>query len=289
MRSMPTSSSSSAQAARQHLADQLRELREDAGLSGRDLATRVGWQPSKVSRIEKAVRPASAADIRAWCVACGAAEQRTAELLAEQRAVAGMWVTHKQLHRAGLKKAQESVRDAYERVRVSRTYQTKVIPGLLQTAGYTTEALAGFRLEHGIQVDDVAEAVAERMDRQRVLRRPGKRFLYVVEETVLRYRPFPREVHAEQLRHLLEAMHLPSVSFGVIPMGAERHGMRPKESFDIHDDELVTVELVSGYLSITQPAEVELYLAAWERLWALAVVGDRAAALITAALDALDG
>ena len=41
---MPTSPSSSAQ---QVLADQLREIREDAGLTGRALAARAGWRPER--------------------------------------------------------------------------------------------------------------------------------------------------------------------------------------------------------------------------------------------------
>jgi hypothetical protein len=40
---MPSSSSSSAQQARQALADQLRDIRLAAGLSGRELAARAGW------------------------------------------------------------------------------------------------------------------------------------------------------------------------------------------------------------------------------------------------------
>jgi transcriptional regulator with XRE-family HTH domain len=37
------------------------ELRLAAGLSGRDFAIAAGCQPSKISQIEKAVRPASMA------------------------------------------------------------------------------------------------------------------------------------------------------------------------------------------------------------------------------------
>jgi hypothetical protein len=156
---------------------QLREMRDDAGLSGLAFARLAGWRDSsKVFKIEKGVRPASAADVRVWCRLCGASVQRTEELLAEQRAAAGMWVTYKQLNRGGLKKAQESVRALYERVRVMRVYQTRVIPGLLQTEGYTTAALTAVRLKQVVTVDDatrdIAEAVAERMRRQQVLHRP---------------------------------------------------------------------------------------------------------------------
>ncbi|MBV9315479.1 MAG: helix-turn-helix transcriptional regulator [Pseudonocardia sp.] len=63
----------SAQAARERIAAQLKELRQDAEITGRDLALRCGWHPAKVSRIENGRTPPAPADIKAWCtphVAC---------------------------------------------------------------------------------------------------------------------------------------------------------------------------------------------------------------------------
>jgi hypothetical protein len=135
----------------------------------------------------------------------------------------------------------------------------------------------------------VAEAVAERMARQHVLRRPGKRFLFVVEEDVLWYRPFAPAIQAEQLRHLLEVTRLPTVSFGVIPRTIDRCGVSPDESFTMTDTDIVSVELVSGYLTITQPYEVGMYVEAWERLSALAVYGRPVRELIAVVLADLEG
>lgn len=240
-----------------------------------------------VSMIEHGRRTISPDHVRLWCQICGASQRRTEELLAEQASVAGTWVTYQQLNRGGLTSAQQSVRDKFENLSLLRAYQIKVIPGLLQTQAYTTEALTMIRREQGVEVNDIADAVAERMDRQRVLRRPDARWVFVLEEPVLRYRPHPVDVHAEQLRHLLNVMHWPSVSLGIIPMSTYRSSMSPDESFDIVDQRLVTVELVSGFLSVTDPAEIEMYVRAWERLFALAVHGDAAAGLIRAAIDQL--
>ncbi|SDU38041.1 Helix-turn-helix domain-containing protein [Jiangella alkaliphila] len=288
MLTMPASPSSSAQAARKRLADKLRELRVERGISGVEFSRQAGWSGSSmVSLVEKGRRTISPDHVRLWCRICEASPRRTEELLAEQAAVAGTWVTYQQLNRGGLRKAQESVRDLYEGLSLYRSYQTKVIPGLLQTEAYTTAALTMIRREQGVEVDDVADAVAERMDRQNVLRRPDARWVFVFEEAVLRYRPFAAEVHAAQLRHLLAVMRRPTVSVGVIPMDADRRNMSPDESFNITDTRLVSVELVSGFLSVTDPAEVAMYSAAWERLFALAVHGDRAASLIRAAQASL--
>jgi transcriptional regulator with XRE-family HTH domain len=142
-------SSSSAQAAQQRLAGQLRELRLAAGLSGRAFAAAAGCQPSKVSQIEKAVRPASMADVKLWCRICGASAQRTGELLAEQAAAARLWIAFRDLGRsAGLNATQKMLSgDMWERVQVHRAYQTKLIHGLLQTTAYMTGILTEVRRE----------------------------------------------------------------------------------------------------------------------------------------------
>lgn len=285
---MPSSSSSSAQQARQALADQLREIRLTAGLTGRALASRAGWHGvSKVSKIEHGVRPPSGDDIRTWCRVCGASPERLEELLAEQRAVAGMWVPYQRLNRAGLAKAQESVRPGYEDSALVRSYQPKVVPGLMQTVAYTTALLEDARDRQRVHRDDVTEAVAERSRRQRVLTRAGHRFLFVIEEPVLRYRFCDPEILRGQLLHLREAARLPTVWLGVIPLAADRRKMLPREGFIMFDEELVRVELISGVLSVSQPREIAMYLRDFADLARIAVYGQAARDLITEALNDL--
>jgi hypothetical protein len=66
-------------------------------------------------------------------------------------------------------------------------------------------------------VDDVAEAVAERMDRQASLFRGDHRFAIVLEEGTLYYQIGGPRVLAGQLRHLLSVAGLPNLSLGIIP------------------------------------------------------------------------
>jgi len=285
---VPSPSSSSAQQARQALADQLREIRLAAGLTGRALASKAGWHGvSKVSKIEHGVRPPSSDDIRAWCMVCGTPPEQIEELLAEQRAVAGMWVSYQRLNRAGLRKAQESVRPRYERAALVRAYQPKIIPGLLQTAAYTTALLEDARDRQGVHRDDVTEAVAERIGRQKVLIKAGHQFIFVIEEPVLRYRFCGSEVMRGQIMHLRDTARLPSVWLGIIPLGADRHKVLPREGFVMFDDELVSVELISGVLTVTQPHEISMYVRDFNDLMRIAIHGKAARDLITAILDDL--
>jgi transcriptional regulator with XRE-family HTH domain len=285
---VPSSSSSAAHRARQALADQLREIRLAAGLTGSALASRAGWHGvSKVSKIEHGVRPASGDDVRTWCQVCGGTAERTEELLAEQRAVAGMWVPYQQLNRAGLRKAQESVRPSYDNSALVRSYQPKIVPGLLQTAAYTTALLEDARDKQRVQRDDVAEAVAERVSRQKVLTRAGHQFVFVIEEPVLRYRFCEPEIQRGQLLHLRDATRLPTVWLGIIPLGGDRRKVLPREGFIMFDEELVSVELISGVLSVSQPREIGMYLRDFTDLARIAVHGQAARDLIAEALHDL--
>jgi transcriptional regulator with XRE-family HTH domain len=285
-----TPSSSSLRAARERLGGQLRELRLAAELSGRAFAAAAPCQASKVSQIEKGIRPASVADVRLWCRVCGASPQRTEELLAEQAAVARLWIAFRDLgRRTGLNATQKLLSgDMWERVQLFRAYQTKVIPGLLQTESYMTAILTSVRRERGVETDDVADAAAERIGRQGYLLQRGRQFQFVIEEPVLRFRPYGTAVQRDQLTHLLTAMRLPSVLLAVIPMNAGRHGHRPRESFDITDSSLVTIEMLTGFLSLTHPEEIRAYVTAFEQLLSIAVRGSAARALIHDALGALD-
>ncbi len=91
---------------------------------------------------------------------------------------------------------------------------------------------------------------------------------------------------AGQLDRLRDVGSLPNVSFGVVPMRPDRLCM-PVEGFWIYDNAPVNVELVSGYLTITQPREVAEYARRYAELAEMAVYGPRARALISAALSAL--
>lgn len=281
---MATSASSSVQQARRVLADRLGEIRRGSGLNGRDLATACGWYPSKVSRIERARTAPSADDIRAWCRACSADDQ-TPDLIASLRAVEGMFIEWRRMEGAGLHNAQVAVQPLFERTARFRSYSSWFIPGLIQSRTYTEAVLRAVQ-QRRVAVDDVEAAVDARMERQQLLHRPGKTFAFLLEESVLRSGIGGTEVMVGQLGHLITVGALPNASLGVIPTRPDRTRM-PVEGFWIYDSAQVNVELVSGYLTITQPPEIGQYAATFAELAAHAVYGADARALIVRAIDAL--
>lgn len=268
-------------------------MRSAAKISGVEFARRAGWgSSSQVSMIEKGQRTITPDHVRLWCEICGAPAERAIELLAEQANVASMWVSLREHETLGLNARQKAtVGDLYSRVMREHLYQTKVIPGLLQTRGYMTEVMQGVRRDRRLATDDVAEAVDTRMERQRNLHRPGVQFVFLLEETVLRYQYFSAGVQREQLNFLIEAMTFPGVVVAIIPMGIHRHGIRARESFAIDSLEdgtvQIQVELLSGLLTLKHPSDITLYRRAWDDLFTLAATGNEARRLIQAALEVL--
>ncbi|MFF4038616.1 helix-turn-helix domain-containing protein [Streptomyces sp. NPDC001816] len=282
---MPSSPSSSAQTARKDVADRLRELMQDAGLQGRELADLCNWHPSKTSRIINATTAPADADIRAWCRACGV-DGEADDLIAKSRAADSMYLEWRRMERTGLRAAQESVRPIYERTKRFRAYASWLVPGLLQTPAYTTAILSAIRDRRGL-VDDVAAAVEERMARQHVLTEGNHRFAVLIEESVLRNGLGGPDVMRAQLEHLLSVGRLPNVSVGIVPMEPNRERAWPVEGFWIYDTSQVSVELVSGYLTITQPSEIAMYGRVFSELGELAVHGPKARQLVKDAISSL--
>ncbi|NJP68767.1 DUF5753 domain-containing protein [Streptomyces spiramenti] len=170
---------------------------------------------------------------------------------------------------------------------VHRLYSAGLVPGILQSAGYVRAVLGIASTVHGLPTEDIEGAVRARLDRSRIIHEQGRRFVVVVEESVLRYRVAGADSMGAQLGYLLTAGALPAVSLGVIPMDTTRLHW-PEETFHMYDSARVTVELVSADLTVTQPEEVAQYAAAFERLRSMAVYGAEARALITRAVEALD-
>ncbi|WP_340561466.1 helix-turn-helix domain-containing protein [Streptomyces sp. GSL17-111] len=276
--------SPSAQAARDAVAARLRDLRLDAGMTGRQVAASTGWQPSKVSRLENGRTPPADEDIRVWCQACGA-EDQAPDLIAASRTAESLYVEWRRRQRSGLRQLQQSRVPLYEQTQQFRIYCSSVVPGFLQTHEYATALLGSVR-RFDDTPDDVADAVEARISRNQIIRAPGRRFAFVVEEAVLHHVMGGPDVMAGQLGYLLAVMAFPAVSLGVVPARTTR-SMWPQETFTMFDDRQVGVELLTAALTITAPTEISQYAKGFAELSRMAVYGPPARALITGAIDSL--
>lgn len=282
---MTTNPSSSAKEAQRALGIRLRDLRKDAGLSGRDLATATEQHYTRVSKIENGVQAPTDEDIREWCRVCSA-EDQAPDLIATLRALESAYVEFRRQSRAGMKRVLGAhTLKQYENTKIFRIYEHNVIPGLLQTAEYSA-AMLSFWIDFLGTPNDVEDAVAIRMDRQKALHRGAKRFVVVLEEQALRTWFGTAETQAGQLGRLLEIMSLPNVSIGIIPLMSERSAVA-SAGFWIFDDSLVALETPTASIEVARPQEIQLYARMFEVLRQLAMYGKEARALIVSVLGEL--
>lgn len=276
--------STPARQARESLGARLRDIRKDAGLTGRALATRAGWHYSLVSKIEHGTINISEQHVRTWCGVCGA-EDQLGDLVAAVRSIDTMFVEWRRQLRSGTKRRQQqSVRFEAE-TRLFRVFEPLVIPGLLQTAEYATEILSRFIEFHNLP-DDVEDGVQARLERQQILYRGDRRFHIVLCQAALTLGVVNSDVLGGQLDRLLTLSSLVRVHLGIVPTRAD-HRFLPLHGFWILDDREVLIETMSAEVKLTQPQESALYAKAFDRLAGSAVYGREATAFITQALEEL--
>jgi transcriptional regulator with XRE-family HTH domain len=277
--------SSPADGARTALGRRLREIREDAGLTGRALADLAGWPRTKVSKIEHGNQAPTVKDIEAWCRHTGTEDQQ-ADLIASMRAVTGQWIEWRRAVRAkGLRGVQDSYVALWERTRQFRIYEASILPGLIQTEDYARAVLGAFANVQSIPTG-IEAAVVGRMERQRILTEGDHTFAVVLEHEALDVRFGSADVMAGQLGRLISVATSPRVSLGIIPRGVERT-VTANPGFWIYDDDRVILETPSAQLTVEQPREIEVFARTFAALSSLAVHGQAARLLIADSIKAL--
>jgi transcriptional regulator with XRE-family HTH domain len=269
--------------AREALGHRLRELRREARLTGRQLATLAGWPNSKVSKIEYGKQTPTEDDVRVWCAHCGA-DDHVADLVATVRHIEAMYVEWRRMLGTGTRRRQLASVRLEAQTRLFRWYEPVLVPGILHTAEYAAAVLRQVIDFYGIP-DDLTAGVAARMERQQILYRGDHRFHFVLAEQALRTMVADTTVMSGQLDRLLTVLSLPRLSLGILPAGSAYQV--PTNQFIMFDDRMVHVETVSAELTITQPREIALYARAFQELSKAAVYGAAARDLIRRALAAL--
>lgn len=268
--------------AREALGARLREIRQDAHLTGRALASRCGWHFTKVSKLEHGTQNPSEDDLRAWCHACDAGHQAP-DLIATVRTIESMYLEWRRSLCSGMKHGQKARIPLYERTKLFRVYEPGLVPGLFQTAEYASAIIAGV-IEFDQIPNDLEDAVAARMERQRVLYTGDRRFLVVLEEQALRTRVGDAAgVMAGQLDRLLAVMSLHRISLGIIPSMGQRHTWT-SVGFWIFDRHTVHVDTPSAELTVTQRSEIAVFEKKFARHQRSAVYGRQARDLVSRAL-----
>ncbi|MFC7330307.1 helix-turn-helix domain-containing protein [Marinactinospora rubrisoli] len=270
------------QQGRAALGARLRELRTEADLTGKQLAARLGWQPSKVSRLENGRQTATVADLEAWVAALGAIDDLH-ELKARLRGLETSYRSWKRQLAAGHRAVQEGHALQESQAKIVHLFESGIIPGIFQTPEYARGVLTDVSDRIG-SPRDIEAGVRARMQRQEVLYRPGRHFHALLWEGALHVVRCAPEAMAAQLDRLCGVIGLDTVTLGVIPFGV-RTTFSPMHGFWIMDERLVVAETWNAELWLDSTDDVTLYRKIWNLMAASAVYEHKAHRLITRARD----
>lgn len=259
------------------LGDQLRQLREPTGMTGKALAELLHWPASKVSRIELARQFVTDADLVAMCRALAVDEQFVEQLRDELRGIRLEESRWARRLRVGHRAVQESVALAEQDATRIRVVALTLVPGLLQTSEYARAVFVRLSELNGTPADTDA-AVRARIDRQAVLFQPDRRIELLLTETALNTPIASPLVMLGQVDRLLAVQGLPSLRLGVLPAGARMPAVI-QHDFSIKGDAVV-VEMAHTEMVTRDPADLALYERLADALWGAAVEGEEARALL---------
>jgi transcriptional regulator with XRE-family HTH domain len=199
------------------LGEWLREMRDAAGLTGTEVARRLGWAASKVSRIENH-EGVSPGDVRELLDVYGITDPRDVRPLVEMARQAqqrGWWQGYGDILPpwfatfVGLEAGASEERD----------YRGALVTGLLQTPAYA-RALMSAELPSGrAAAGELERLIGLRLERQQLLYHSPDplRLWAVMDESVLRRRVGGIPVMREQLKHLADASEVPNITIAVLP------------------------------------------------------------------------
>jgi hypothetical protein len=207
-------------ARRRELGAELRRIREKSGFNGVDLATRLSWTTTRLSRAETGHRPMTEVEVSTYTAMCGVAGNELGDLLALAK--------EPDDHR--LKSHEGRIPDELRTLIFHETTATEIdtvepiyMPGLLQTEDYARA------LFHEIGIEDhgmIEEGVRIRMSRRSVLTRQNPpQCSFFVHENVLRSVVGGPQVMYEEMLHLLFLGTRPQCCLRVIPASAGTRGL----------------------------------------------------------------
>ena len=214
----------------QWLGQQLRDLREEAGFTLKEVAAYVQRDPSSVSRLESGIHPARVPDVLAYVALCRVSDPRRRSVLvklAQDAWQTGWWDRYTE-------GALESLMDLAwleERAVEIREFESLVLPGLVQTPSYAEAVIRAS--DHDASDEDIGRWLQARMDRQQILSREiPARLTAVLDESVLHRRVGGGDVMQGQLDHLIKLTEQGNVTILVLPWSSGAHAS-PEGCFEV--------------------------------------------------------
>lgn len=259
---------------RRRLARELARLREERGMTIREAASALEWDPSKLSRVEGMQRGIIVRDVRRLLDLYQVTDQAHREALfemARQAKQRGWWQAYADV----LPGEYANLIGLEAEATGMRFYEPELVPGLLQTQDYARAIIRAGRPDD--TAEEVGRRVEIRMGRQQILDRDDPpRVRAVLNEGAVRRLVGGRDVMRDQLAKLAADRGRANVTIQVLPFTAGEH---PAMSgpFNILDfaepGELgvVNLENMAGVLSLETADSLRQYAKAFDFLQAAAL------------------
>lgn len=260
--------------AKRALATELRRVREISGMSGDEVAGRLRWSPSKISRIETNRTGVKGQDLERLLDLYGADEEQRAQLtaLARESEPRGWWTAYGDSIDPDYA-AYISLEEHAARV---RCWSPELIHGLLQTQDYASALMEiAFGSPPSISPRVIQDRIQVRIRRQGLLTSAApKHLIFILDEGTLLRRHGSAKVMRDQLAHIERVSQLPNVTVRVLAF-AGAHPLVLQGSFavlefaPVHNTpigDVVYVEELTRDHFIDEEAGAHEYRFAFERL-----------------------
>jgi transcriptional regulator with XRE-family HTH domain len=267
------------------LAAELLRLREMSGLSREQVAERLDWSVSKLWRVETARSRAHHGDVADILDIYEIAGERREALtkLAREARRRGWWHSYADVLAEGF----DVYVDLEAEASAIRTYESQIVPGLLQTVDYAHAVLTAAWV--AIEPEEIDRRVAVRMRRQELAMardRPSQLWA-IVDEAVLRRVVGGREVMRAQVSRLAEAARQTNITLQVLPFSVGAHiamlGTFVLLSFPEQGDaDVVYLETDTSSLYLEEAQEIGRYGEIFDHLRASALAPRESIAFIDA-------
>jgi transcriptional regulator with XRE-family HTH domain len=270
------------------LGAEMRKLREAAGLSGRQIGLRTSWDPTKISRIEHGLVNIDIADLTRY-LGILRTEREVAlplvDLCRKAKEQNGYWLS---AHGEWLPDSLSSLIYHEATANVTSSYDPQLVPGLLQTEGY---ARAMVSCQSWLSPAEVEAGVRVRLERQGVIARRDRRFVFYVHEHALQLVVGSPAVMYEQMVALTLAGALPNVDVRIVPASAGERSVVGEAFRVLEYDEykpLVNICLIATTLFFEERSYVAPYQGLLPELAAVALGANESRSSIAALADKYD-
>jgi transcriptional regulator with XRE-family HTH domain len=278
---------------RRRLAAELRRLRERTGLTGEEVAERLGWSGSKISRIELHRTGIKQADLRQLLDLYGVEEAYREDLIALGRESRERGLLRQITSSFPPEAEYGAYLSAEAEAESVWNWEPQIIPGLLQTPDYARAVTESWQRMFPGPPSEIERRVEAKMLRQQVLGRdPPLELSVVIDESVLHRKFGGKTVMRQQLEHLAKASELPNIEVQVyrldgadapLATGAFSYMQFPHvHAVPLHD--IVSIEHLEGSYYLEGEDQTYRYRVAFEYLLRRSLDPTQSRAVISAVI-----